>query len=139
MNKKIFLLLLIFAPLLFSSCDERNDDFDESQAIVGYWYGTNSNMECGFDYRGYVYNNSGGGDIDNIILNYCSATWQFDVNTHIDYTINVYNGTIQFHLYNVNPTTNSIYNEDYVTVKYYFEDYDHLVIDGAEFERYYSD
>lgn len=135
MRKNLLLLLFLFCSTMFTSC-VNNDNFDETKAIIGNWEGIgNNNMECKFvediDYgQGYII-----GNIDDIILNYCSSTWEFNEDTQIDYIVNTQNSSIKFLLYNVDPITNKTYNQDIVTVKYYFEDYNHLVIDGAEFER----
>jgi hypothetical protein len=134
MKKSIILFLLCLPLLALTSCVDDNS-FDEMEAFPGEWYGTDSDMSCEFDATGFCYGGRDGSDIDPIILRHCSSTWQFDENTHIEYSLNVYNGTLQLHLYNVD--SQGVYNEDYVTVDYYFEDYDHLVIDGYEFEREY--
>ncbi len=140
MRKNLLLLLFLFCSTMFTSC-VNNDNFDETKAIIGNWEGIGNKMGCEFiediDYgQGYIIKSERGGSIDNIILNYCSSTWEFNEDTQIDYIVNTQNSSIKFLLYNVDPITKEIYNQDVVTVKYYFEDYNHLVIDRAEFERY---
>ena len=140
MKKNLLLLLFLCCSAIFTSC-VNNDNFDETKAIIGNWEGIGKNtMGCEFvediSYgQGYVMTSKDGGNIDDIILNYCSSTWEFNEDTHIDYIVNTQNSSIKFLLYNVDPKTKITYNQDVVTVKYYIEDYNHLVIDGAEFER----
>jgi len=139
MRKNLLLLLFLCCSTMLTSC-VNNDNFDETKAIIGNWEGTGNKMGCEFvedsGYgQGYILKSGHGGSIDDIILNYCSSTWEFNEDTQIDYIVNTQNSSIKFLLYNVDPKTKITYNQDVVTVKYYFEDYNHLVIDGAEFER----
>jgi hypothetical protein len=131
MKKKWFYLLLAFLTVSLASCTE-DDNFDEYEAYEGSWIGTDSSMACTFT-NGYCdpFDNS---YIETIVYNHCSKSWQFDENTQIEYSINPENGTLHLYLYNAD--SKGVYNEDQITVDYYFEDYDHLVIDGYEFERY---
>ena len=110
MKKNLLLLLFLCCSAIFTSC-VNNDNFDETKAIIGNWEGIGKNtMGCEFvediSYgQGYVMTSKDGCNIDDIILNYCSSTWEFNEDTHIDYIVNTQNSSIKFLLYNVDPKT----------------------------------
>ncbi len=141
MKKNLLLLLLIISPFILSSCERSN--FDETEAIIGNWESTNSDLGCEFDEtsygQGYVYTSQDGGSIETLLGRYTSDTWIFNQDTHIRYQINPQSYKIVFYLYNKDSVTGEIYNQDTVYLTYVFEDYNHLVLDGqVEFERYNS-
>jgi hypothetical protein len=134
MKKNLLFLFLILCPLVFTSCVD-DDNFDETEAILGDWVGTNNNMGFNTDERGYLNPNSGNGNIDDLLYDYGCV---LEGTTYIDYRIDTYNQLLDIAVTNVNPDNESDVLSTYnVSIPYYFEDYDHIVLDNQyEFERY---
>ena len=134
MKKNLLFLFLILCPLVFTSCVDDNN-FDETEAILGDWVGTNNNMGFNADERGYLNPNSGNGNIDNLLYDYQCI---LEGTTYIDYRMDTYNQLFNIIVTNVNPNNEEDVLSQYkISVPYYFEDYDHLVLDNKyEFERY---
>jgi hypothetical protein len=135
MKQKLLLALFILCPLLsFTSCTTENN-FDETYAIVGDWIGVNSTMQCCLTSKGTVENGVDDGNIDELLL---SKGCVFEGDSYLDYVINPANRYIAIKVTNCYSGTNKIISEQTFYIDYYFEDYDHIVLDNTyEFERYY--
>lgn len=136
MKQKLLLVLLVLCPIFtFTSCT-RDNGFDETYAIVGDWIGTNSSMQSYFTSKGTVENGVDGGNIDELLLN---KGCEFEGDSFVDYRIDPNYGIIYIEVTNYYSGTNKIVSQYDVSLSYYFEDYDHIVLDNNyEFERYYE-
>lgn len=134
MKQKLLLVLFLLCPLFtFTACTS-DDGFDEAYAIVGDWIGLNSSMQCLFSSKGTVENGVDDGNIDQILL---SRGCQFEGDSFVDYRIDPQYRAIYIEVTNYYSGTSTIASQYDITVSYYFEDYDHIVLDNTyEFERY---
>lgn len=132
MKKNLLLLFLMLCPIMLTSCVD-DDNFDEAEAIIGNWVGADSQMGCEFDSQGAVNPNIDRDNIDQILL---EKGWIFEGDTYVDYMIDTYNQIITLKVTNTESGTNTIINQDYIDLQYYFYDYNHINIAGYDFERY---